>query len=150
LPANNFCGHGFWQFSPELFFSLYSEVNGYIDLDVYMVDLTEPMNWYKINKPDYGQRLNISSSNQLCIFVRAILRESKFTHNQIQQSDYKYRWSKNVDSANQGLISQRLKKIIRKIILKNSIIHYYFFKIHNKRAMSHIDAQNLESSIDYA
>jgi hypothetical protein len=24
-PANIFCGHGFWQFSPELFFSLYSE-----------------------------------------------------------------------------------------------------------------------------
>ena len=29
LPANNFCGHGFWQFSPELFFSLYSGKNGY-------------------------------------------------------------------------------------------------------------------------
>ena len=27
LPANNLCGHGFWQFSPELFFSLYSKVN---------------------------------------------------------------------------------------------------------------------------
>ena len=25
LPANNNCGHGFWQFSPELFFAMYSE-----------------------------------------------------------------------------------------------------------------------------
>ena len=23
LPSNNSCGHGFWQFSPELFFQLY-------------------------------------------------------------------------------------------------------------------------------
>jgi hypothetical protein len=29
LPGNGQCGHGFWQFSPEVFFSLYSEVNGY-------------------------------------------------------------------------------------------------------------------------
>jgi hypothetical protein len=28
LPANNFCGHGFWQIFPELFFSLYSVKNG--------------------------------------------------------------------------------------------------------------------------
>ena len=28
LPANNFCGHGFWQFSPELFYELYSPENG--------------------------------------------------------------------------------------------------------------------------
>ena len=25
LPANNNCGHGFWQFSPELFFNLYQK-----------------------------------------------------------------------------------------------------------------------------
>jgi hypothetical protein len=31
LPGNNFCGHGCWQFSPELFFSLYCESNGYSD-----------------------------------------------------------------------------------------------------------------------
>ena len=29
LPSNNNCGHGFWQFSPELFFSLYNEKNGF-------------------------------------------------------------------------------------------------------------------------
>ena len=35
-PANNFCGHGFWQFSPELFFSLYSEQNGFRDTEVFV------------------------------------------------------------------------------------------------------------------
>jgi hypothetical protein len=28
-PANNYCGHGFYQFSPELFYSLLKENNGY-------------------------------------------------------------------------------------------------------------------------
>jgi len=29
VPANNFCGHGFYQFSPEFFFNLFSEKNGF-------------------------------------------------------------------------------------------------------------------------
>ena len=32
LPSNNNCGHGFWQFSPELFFSLYCDQNIMVDL----------------------------------------------------------------------------------------------------------------------
>ena len=28
-PANNFCGHGFYQFSPELYFRIFSEENGF-------------------------------------------------------------------------------------------------------------------------
>ena len=27
--ANNYCGHGFYQFSPELFYRMFSEVNGF-------------------------------------------------------------------------------------------------------------------------
>ena len=36
--ANNHCGHGFYQFSPELFFRVLSEVNGY---QVERIHLTE-------------------------------------------------------------------------------------------------------------
>ena len=39
LPANQMCGHGFWQISPELFFSLYSERNGYGQTRVYTADV---------------------------------------------------------------------------------------------------------------
>ncbi len=28
-PANNFCGHGFYQFSPELYFRIFTEENGF-------------------------------------------------------------------------------------------------------------------------
>ena len=33
LPTNQQCGHGFWQISPELFFSLYSERMGTCKLE---------------------------------------------------------------------------------------------------------------------
>ena len=33
-PANNLCGHGFYQFSPELFFSVLNEANGFQILDI--------------------------------------------------------------------------------------------------------------------
>jgi len=39
LPANNFCNHGFWQFSPELFFSLYSDKNGYSETEIFLADV---------------------------------------------------------------------------------------------------------------
>src|SRR5690606_18138908 len=29
LPANNLCGHGFYQFSPELMFRVFTEANGF-------------------------------------------------------------------------------------------------------------------------
>ncbi len=41
VPANGECGHGFWQMSPELFFSLYSERNGFIETEVFIANLME-------------------------------------------------------------------------------------------------------------
>ena len=36
LPADNFCGHGFYQFTPEFFFSIYSEENGFSNTDIFI------------------------------------------------------------------------------------------------------------------
>src|SRR5258708_37485432 len=50
LPANNFCGHGFWQFSPELFFSLYSAASGYGETEVFLADLRDPGEWFEVKQ----------------------------------------------------------------------------------------------------
>jgi len=50
LPANNQCGHGFWQFSPELFFSLYDELNGYQSTKLYLIDSYDARNYWQIKK----------------------------------------------------------------------------------------------------
>lgn len=95
LPANNQCGHGFYQFSPELFFSLYSEVNGYSDTEVFLGDTTNP-NWtVQIPPPALGQRHDISHPNPLYVMVRTKLVRESFLHEEVQQSDYSYIWSKS-------------------------------------------------------
>jgi hypothetical protein len=91
LPANNYCGHGFYQFSPELFFSLYSERNGYRDTDVEMCDMSTGQS-SKVNRPHSGKRVEFRSSTELIVMVRTV-RDRDFTH-YVQQSDYEYIYAK--------------------------------------------------------
>lgn len=92
LPANNACGHGFWQFSPELFFSLYSAANGYDRTEVYLVDTTDPTTWYKVRPPSSGLRANIVSTNEVYALVRTVRGET-VRHAAVQQSDYVHEWT---------------------------------------------------------
>ena len=41
IPSNGCCGHGSYQFSPELFWSWYSKANGYSDTEVFLADLCD-------------------------------------------------------------------------------------------------------------
>ena len=78
LPANNLCGHGFWQMSPELFFSLYSVKNGYKDTEVYLAKSLENKYFYRVIEPKNGERVEIRSSLPVNVFVRTVLGEKGF------------------------------------------------------------------------
>lgn len=110
LPANNFCGHGFYQFSPELFFCVYSNKNGYDQTEIFLADLTDINHWYKVKKPESGIRVNVRNSNNLYILIRSVLKNNNFDHSNIQQSDYVFRWNriKNNDNNNNQKIKKRL------------------------------------------
>lgn len=92
LPANNFCGHGFWQFSPELFFSLYSNKRGYKETEIFLADFHDFTKWFKVKEPAHGNRVDIMSLNELHVLVRTVLTTSGFDHSNVQQSDYDYVW----------------------------------------------------------
>ncbi|MBI3560678.1 MAG: class I SAM-dependent methyltransferase [Gammaproteobacteria bacterium] len=96
LPANNFCGHGFWQFSPELFFSLYSPENGYENTEVFLAELSNTKKWYQVKMPGNGNRVNIISPNETYVLTRTVLKNANFLHNSVQQSDYVYEWNRNI------------------------------------------------------
>jgi hypothetical protein len=100
LPANNACGHGFWQFSPELFLSLYSEKNGFINTEIFLTDFIDFKYWYKVNPQSPGSRINIYSRSEVFILVRTVLRSKKFSHESVQQSDYVFEWSKSKKEEN--------------------------------------------------
>lgn len=99
LPANQSCGHGFWQFSPELFFSLYSEDNGYRETEVWVTNIADESNWYLAKKPAIGDRLLVSSTDVIYLLVRTVLERSDFSHENVQQSDYQYQWNKTKHSS---------------------------------------------------
>jgi SAM-dependent methyltransferase len=114
LPANNFCGHGFWQFSPELFFSLYSPANGYEQTEVFLADLAQTDKWFRVKQPAGGKRVNVHSATPLYLLVRTVLAREAFSHEEVQQSDYVYQWShKDGRTANVG--NQSVGKALRKI-----------------------------------
>ena len=96
-PANNQMGHGFYQFSPELFFRIFSEENGYELRAIFLVPTFSEGSWFKIKDPaTVGARVGHNAAVQeLSIF--AIARRTKivplFLHPP-QQSDYRAEWSK--------------------------------------------------------
>jgi hypothetical protein len=115
LPANNFCGHGFWQFSPELFFSLYSGKNGYVETQVFLADLSNEYFWYEVSRTE-GERANVTSGGPLCNMVRTEKR-SFFSHEDIQQSDYLRLWHPT-DSMERTRENRSLERRIKQTVGK--------------------------------
>ncbi len=59
LPVNNLKGHGFWQFSSDLLYSIYSSKNGFFDTDICYASSLDYSCWYKVPEP--GARTGIVS-----------------------------------------------------------------------------------------
>jgi len=93
VPANGFCGHGFYQFSPELFFSCYSEANGYSDTEVFLADLCDTQNWFRVTLPKYGKRINVRSPGELYVLV--VTKRVAARNETVQQSDYEHTWAQS-------------------------------------------------------
>jgi len=51
-PANNYLGHGFYQFSPELFFRVFSKANGFSLEQLLIYEETKNYDWYAVTDPD--------------------------------------------------------------------------------------------------
>lgn len=117
-PTNNFCGHGFWQISPELFFSLYSEQNGFKHTEVFIASRKARNTWYKVKKPMAGQRVPLVSRTKIYAICRTVLVD-KTIDRQVQQSDYVAAWEQN------NADDQRQKHGL-KAWLHRRILHKYF------------------------
>ena len=86
--ANGQCGHGFYQFSPELFYR-YFEANGFDEVRVYLVGLMAPMRWYlAVDPKKAGRRVQFSASEPLQMIVVARKAVSVAATIVPQQSDY--------------------------------------------------------------
>lgn len=89
LPCNNFVGHGFYQFSPELFFSLYSRDRGFKLKGLWAVLAAEPRYWWAVADPREVRR-RVGFANGHAAFLLVIAEKTTATPElgAPQQSDY--------------------------------------------------------------
>jgi SAM-dependent methyltransferase len=90
LPANNLCGHGFYQFSPELFFNLYQRKNGFRLRGVWFASKAEPRYWWTVADPSVvRRRVTLRNAHEVYMMVIAQkLDDSSRAMAPPQQSDY--------------------------------------------------------------
>lgn len=95
-PANNFMGHGFYQFSPELFFSVFTHENGFDFVKLYISEIYDDSQWYEVGKPKGGNAgrvtlINHEPTHLMCIARRSDSACEPFKKTP-QQTDYVEAW----------------------------------------------------------
>lgn len=97
LPADNWNGHGFWQFSPEVFFRFYSEERGFVDTEVFLAEFRDRAMFYRVRQPPSdGKRLEILSRSPTYVLVRTTRAFER--QGSVQQADYARAWASGVSS----------------------------------------------------
>ncbi len=114
-PANNECGHGFYQFSPELFFRLFSPINGFRLLSMILVE-KRPFSsrWYEVRDPaDINARVCCVNRHPLFMMILAKkTRELEPGGLSVFQSDYIEAW----DPSQQGGVELPLQRVSRSVV----------------------------------
>lgn len=123
-PANNWCGHGFYQFSPELFFRALSPANGYKLERMIAVEATTAngldRKCYVIEDPyELGRRSELVNRIPLMLMIQARrIHESQIFAQHPQQSDYVDLWerARRKDWGSDGKTSNRDDALVRRPI----------------------------------
>ena len=92
--ANNMTGHGFYQFSPELFYRVFSESNGF-RVDRMYVTETSSSTWYEVSDPaSVGGRVQLRTfrPTYLCVIAKRV-EITPILVATPRQSDYVARWN---------------------------------------------------------
>lgn len=146
-PANNLCGHGFYQFSPELFFRAFSAENGF-EVERCVVHVIGPYGrWYEVSDPDkIRERVELITATPIHMLVQARRKEVKPVFARWpQQSDYAVLWQET-KAAGQilqpekppGAVSQWLRRAVPGVarlfhVLKVGAIFLHRMSLRNRR-----------------
>lgn len=121
-PANNMMGHGFYQFSPELMYRIFSEENGFAIRDVMLyearypgLELTKKHTVFKVVDPGVArQRVGLLNKKPVMMMVEAVkVRDTEMFATTPQQSDYVAMWNGDGGGATTLPWRDRAKQAIR-------------------------------------
>ncbi|MBZ5627436.1 MAG: hypothetical protein LAO06_01055 [Acidobacteriia bacterium] len=117
--ANNFMGHGFYQFSPELYYRVFSSDNGYAVEDMLLCETDRGAPWYRVEDPAaLGRRVELINNRPTYIMVVARrLSDVGIFKITPQQSDYMSAWglTKN-PSASVSRRKRSAKSVVAKFL----------------------------------
>lgn len=103
VPCNNFLGHGFYQFSPELFYRVFGESNGFEVRNLFVFEDRPRTTWFEVRDPARaGRRVELANRwpTYLAVLARKCREAALFTEC-VYQSDYQSLWDhphKRLDS----------------------------------------------------
>ena len=95
-PANNFMGHGFYQFSPELIYQVFSRTNGFEVVAVFLLEHIRGGRWYTVANPaEVGKRVQMTNRlpTAMCTIARRV-STVPVLETSPQQTDYAAGWQK--------------------------------------------------------
>jgi SAM-dependent methyltransferase len=145
--ANNWCGHGFYQFSPELFFRVFSPENGF-KIERLIAHRVGPYGrWYEVANPmEIKARVEVLTFTPLQLILRARrLKVLPIFATSPQQSDYTPRWdegtggsaadpAKNRYAPSRPRLARFLPGVARFWnVLKNGIGIYHTMSLRNRK-----------------
>jgi hypothetical protein len=108
--ANNLCGHGFYQFSPEFFYRVFDSSNGFVTEEMTLiespllsVEKSAHVNYFHVKDPSkIEKRIQLVNSKPTMIFIHAkkISNEEPFTSPPLQSDYSNIKWHNNSDQRN--------------------------------------------------
>lgn len=114
-PMNNYAGHGFYQFSPELFFNALSEQNGFVLERALFVYRDR---WYTIANPkDIQGRVELITNTPVQLYASARRSEARSIFSAWpQQSDYATMWNRAASSPASASPGHAVKEMLVRAI----------------------------------
>jgi hypothetical protein len=127
--ANGHVGHGLYQFSPEFFYSAFSERNGFEKTTVILVDLEDPRSWFFVRSPREVRGRNEIPFDRKYYIVCFSSKKRNVSDVEVYQSDYSdIEWKKtNLESTALGTRYQYTKPTIP--ALKQAIGPYNYIRL---------------------
>ncbi len=114
-PSNNNFGHGFYQFSPELFYRVLHPNNGFKVNQMYYYDDKFASSWMSVIDPDVvRKRVTLINDKPVMLILLAQRMELKTLFTQTpQQSDYQAAWEENkVEKKKSQSLSSKIKAML--------------------------------------
>ncbi|WP_054536215.1 class I SAM-dependent methyltransferase [Herpetosiphon geysericola] len=116
-PCNNMAGHGFYQFSPELFWRILTPDNGYQLEKMYVFEMYPHAPWYRVHDPKaVGGRVTLQNRRPAFLLVQAKrISATPIERLKVQQSDYVSVWQAGTGARRPSLASRLTTPVRRRL-----------------------------------